>query len=305
MYFPYLRGKQFELLAIRELVENNLISNKIVPIVEPVKFAITLQKTIEISKKNKKKFSVIFNPEVGDIILERDKIMSDLVDYVKNDDILMAYITNKNMATDLSTIIAKNKISYDHIILIHIKGDFAEEYLETVKTNTPLYNLIPDQRSYSRKIKDNKILFIDHFNAKKKNSDYSYDMDEFFSDDHLYYADEGYLGFSDYCTIGSKYSDGGFRPYAVAVHITYFDKDNILRIKHFVSKSNEDTADTPRKYYEALEQLIEWKKDAGLNTYALREFQKHFDDQTYPGLGTLKKLSIMHHIELVDQFLNK
>lgn len=34
MYFPYLRGKQFELIAMRELVALALNSKKIVPIVD-------------------------------------------------------------------------------------------------------------------------------------------------------------------------------------------------------------------------------------------------------------------------------
>lgn len=35
MYFPILRGRQFELLALRECVNKSLLSNKIIPIVEP------------------------------------------------------------------------------------------------------------------------------------------------------------------------------------------------------------------------------------------------------------------------------
>ena len=34
MYFPILRGRQFELLALRECVNKSLLSNKIIPIVE-------------------------------------------------------------------------------------------------------------------------------------------------------------------------------------------------------------------------------------------------------------------------------
>jgi len=29
MYYPYLRGKEYELIALRELVENELISDKL------------------------------------------------------------------------------------------------------------------------------------------------------------------------------------------------------------------------------------------------------------------------------------
>ena len=47
MYFPYLRGRQFELIALRELVEKGVLSNRITPIIEPVKLSSTLVKTIE------------------------------------------------------------------------------------------------------------------------------------------------------------------------------------------------------------------------------------------------------------------
>lgn len=47
MYFPYLRGRQFELIALRELVEKGVLSSRITPIIEPVKLSSTLVKTIE------------------------------------------------------------------------------------------------------------------------------------------------------------------------------------------------------------------------------------------------------------------
>lgn len=34
MYFPYLRGRQYELIALRELLENNKLSNNVIPIIE-------------------------------------------------------------------------------------------------------------------------------------------------------------------------------------------------------------------------------------------------------------------------------
>lgn len=37
MYFPYLRGKQFELLALRSFSQSNQDCESIVPIIEPVK----------------------------------------------------------------------------------------------------------------------------------------------------------------------------------------------------------------------------------------------------------------------------
>jgi len=51
MYFPYLRAKQNELLAIRELLENELLSDRVVPIIEPIKETATFIKTLSRSQK--------------------------------------------------------------------------------------------------------------------------------------------------------------------------------------------------------------------------------------------------------------
>ena len=67
MYFPYLRGKQFELLALRELVPL-MMSNreKISPIIEPVKNTSTLINTLSELRKGDINFNIIVNPSVGD-----------------------------------------------------------------------------------------------------------------------------------------------------------------------------------------------------------------------------------------------
>ena len=56
MYFPYFRGRQYELIALRELLDNPNYSQNIIPIIEPVKASPTLFNTIEAYiKKNRKK----------------------------------------------------------------------------------------------------------------------------------------------------------------------------------------------------------------------------------------------------------
>jgi len=48
MYFPYLRGRQFELIALRELLEKDLINGSVTPIIEPIKLSSTLTKTLSL-----------------------------------------------------------------------------------------------------------------------------------------------------------------------------------------------------------------------------------------------------------------
>ena len=65
MYFPYLRGRQNELIAIRELVDANLLSEKVIPIIEPVKVSSTLVKTLATFNNKHRKIVYIVNPVVG------------------------------------------------------------------------------------------------------------------------------------------------------------------------------------------------------------------------------------------------
>jgi len=165
--------------------------------------------------------------------------------------------------------------------------------------------LIPDERLFKRTIGKNKVMLGDKFIKQERNVDYEKNDDEFFSDDHLFYQDEGYKGFSDFSTVGESFSESGYAPFAVAIHIVYFDAENNLRIKHFVSDSNQDIKDPAKKFYQALSKLAKWQKTVNMKTYAINKFIEHFNNQTYPGLGTVKKLSIMHHIELMSKYLDE
>ena len=68
MYFPYVRGKQYELLALRELIKNDKIGNSIIPIIEPIKPSSTLITTLESFIEKERFVIVISNPIVGNFI---------------------------------------------------------------------------------------------------------------------------------------------------------------------------------------------------------------------------------------------
>ena len=73
---------------------------------------------------------------------------------------------------------------------------------------------------------------------------------------------------------------------------------------HFVSKDNDDISDPANKFYQAVKQLVEWNKAQQLDTLAIQTFEKICAEQSYPGLGVVKKLSLMHHLELVGRYLD-
>lgn len=66
-----------------------------------------------------------------------------------------------------------------------------------------------------------------------------------------------------------------------------------------MSDSNDDNSDVAGKFAEANKKLVSWCDEKGLNTIAINEFRKLYESGHFPGLGIVKKLSIMNHIELI------
>lgn len=134
-------------------------------------------------------------------------------------------------------------------------------------------------------------MVVDNYKKLERNTDYT-NLDEFFSEDNRYFHEDNCIGFSDYSIVGSEYSESGFAPYAVAIHIVYFDNEESLRICHFVSDTNDDITDPANKFREALEMLVEWNKLEQLTTYGVVAFEDYLKRQAYPGLGTVKKFQL-------------
>ena len=306
MYFPYLRGRQFELIALRELVEKGVLSNRITPIIEPVKLSSTLVKTIETYGMNNKQIAIVTNPKVGsfnsDIKEEKNRKLKEsfFLSLEKNKKILFMNLLRANLKPE--KFIERHA---DNMGTICNDKDAIPVYEMYFAETDVKYNLIPDESGFRRKIRKNRVLLADKFNKQDRNNDYIEIDDEPFSEDHLYYLEDGYVGFADYSVVGEEYNETGFAPYAVAIHIIYFDTDDSLRVKHFVSDSNDDISDPAGKFQEALSKLVAWNEEKQLDTVAMKEFENLYHRETYPGLGTVKKLSIMHHLELIGGYLDK
>ena len=242
MYFPYLRGRQFELIALRELLEGKRISEKVIPIIEPVKPSSTLLKTLETFVKNDREIAVVFNPTVGDFAKklkemreEDSKVANELYDLLtQNDKVIKSYIMDRGILSEIKSEASKNKY-----LIINLNRDCLDDFLDAYEDTLRRFTLIPDARAFRRVIPDSKVLFEDNFNKQSRNIDYIDNQDEFFSDSHLYYQNENYVGFADYSVVGEEFNESGFAPVAVAIHVVYFDKKKELRIHHFVSDSND------------------------------------------------------------------
>ncbi|WP_188066567.1 sce7725 family protein [Brevibacillus brevis] len=308
MYFPYLRGRQFELIAIRELVEKSLMSKNVMPVVEPVKLSSALIKTMAYFQEKDRALGLVRNPQVGSMLKDladekNEKDRGRFYEILKMADILTFLYADANLSANLSAMGQKG-IKKQDIATICINQD-SIPYLESAyASDCPRFNFIRDESGFRRRMPKQRIMFEDRYPKKSRNVEYLDSEDEHFSSDHLYYEQEGYLGFSDYSVVGNEYSESGFAPYAIAIHIIYFAADQTLRVRHFVSDTNDDITDPAGKFAEALEKLVIWNQTQQLDTFGVQTFEKMYRSRSYPGLGTVKKLSIMHHLELMSRYLD-
>lgn len=308
MYFPYLRGKQFELIALRESI--TLLSknkSKVSPIIEPVKDSTTLKTTIGDFKKKNINFTIIINPKVGDLQSSTNSILTilsrELIGY-KNFQIGVILSGKENHKTLIASLKKFPSILHG-LTLIHNStyeniDDIVNDYNDTVSVKYNVVHFGKTNRRYYRNFDSTTIVELDdYFSSQQKNSDYKSLGESDFSEEHIFYKKDGFIGFSDFLTIGDNYSESGFLPYAVAIHLSYSDSSGKIKIKHFVSDSNDDTSDVAGKFEEALDKLISWCRAKKFTTKAVEAFEELYDTGHFPGLGVIKKLSIINHIEVV------
>ncbi|NTW84068.1 MAG: sce7725 family protein [Chlorobiaceae bacterium] len=310
MYYPYLRGKQFELLALRDLIvllsENN---TKVSPIIEPVKTSSTLIKTLEALCINNINFNIIINPFHGELINKTDQLLYLLKEEISEFENyqLSILVDNRDNVKKVLDLIALHKSKCKGITLIHNSVmqnvneviSLCEEQMPVINNVINFENTSANRRYYRSFIPSTRVSLSDYFKSQSKNSNYLSIEESQFTDEHLFYKEEGYKGFGDFLTIGDNYSESGFLPYAVAIHISYADSDNNVFVKHFVSDSNDDASDVGGKFAEANAKLVDWCKSKGLSTIGIKSFYELYESGHFPGLGTIKKYSIMNHIELM------
>lgn len=300
MYYPILRGKINELLALRELA--NISTDKMFcPVIEPVKTSLApLFKTIkELNDKDIVPL-IIINPTVGDLQGESKYILDQL-----RGEPDLQYLATLAIRDDVSEI-ENLTIDIDEYVLFVIDGinqgiidASANAKCTFIRSTTPPHLI--------QKI-SNVILYNDFFNKQKRNADYP--IESGFSSLHSYYKTiNNVKGFGDYTTLSESYSESGGPAYVVTIHATYINEEKFEEafIRHYSSVSDDDTPANPgKKFLEALGFFISDEASGKVKfspTTGLQQFKKVYQDKHFPGLGQVKKMSIMHHIETVNDYL--
>lgn len=311
MYHPYFRGKQYELITIREMADL-LAESDFVPVIEPVREALGgLKKTLSAVCDAGGRAIVIVNPRHGDHQEDGASITEFLhEDFADADNISAGILLRSDMTVE-NIMDYYRAHALHHPVLVHAGFTTPKALAAALDDDMPsLTNIFIDDHTdtlYRKHFgKGRRILVRDGF-KRQRNADYS-DKKEKFSDLHVIYDELGMAGFGDFLTVGDAYSEGGGPAYAVAIHLTFIDPENdeAMYIYHFVSDTNDTPTDPAGKFAQALAKLID-KLDSGTSNIfeseAIKEFRGLHAAGHFPGLGYVKKLSMKHHIETLADYL--
>lgn len=313
MYFPLLRGKQFELKALREFSSSCPNNMNVIPIIEPVNESLSsLVQGIREMSQNGLRFAMILNPELGDFKHDNVsfKLLEDNPEMLEQlDQWIPAYLVKRD-ASRIKQLIDESPFSRDVMLVVKSAIDLDDAPMMDLINDDKVGYIVHDFGSSSRRVKyhiigtGKRIIELnDCFVSKKRNADYLELEDEPFSETPFYFEEDRFYGFSDYTALPSEYVEGGMLPYAIAIHLTYKKSSDQVYIHHFVSDTNWSQSDPKKKFKEAATKVATFFADKPHTSAVDDLIDRVNDSDGYPGLGYLKKLSISNHLELMDRIL--
>lgn len=314
MYYPFIRGKQFELLMLREMAPQ-IAEWGFVPIIEPVKEDFSsLKRAFDKLKENNCHFILIANPSVGGM-KDKDKeaiLWHEIYDSQLNE--YKNFSVGINLTAETELEVLRQYFEMNPIPMAIIHNGFSDGKGLSTLINEKLPNItehvfVGQQSSslYRKHFSGTKrVLIQDGFLARINRE---YPPSEPFSELYLTYSEMGCQGFGDFLIVGGDFKAGGGPARAVAIHLTYVDPaaDNAIAIKHYVSDKVDTLEDPAGKFLEALRKLDADVRSAQTQiqeTTAVEEYLQLFERQHFPGLGYVKKLSMQHHLELMAHLLH-
>lgn len=311
MYYPILRGKQNEFLALRDIIDKLSESQKITPVIEPVKADIKALLSCLSELETKRVPSIIIvNPTEGELVGD-DSATESLIqnisksfNHVKFGLIIRSTSTLAKIKYYLSLIDQKDFLLFHHSPYQQIDDIKVIEGLKSFNGNLVNLSSVPKDYHKALSLTHNLVAIDDPFNKQQRNEDYRINQNEFFSDLHSTYQGLGYNGFGDYLIIGEEYREGGRLPLTVALHITYPKNEKEIWVRHFLSQHYPLDPKPSTMVLESINELKDFLED---NPYIL-EFSTSCNELMKKGptsLGTLKRHSISHHIELIINLLEK
>lgn len=309
MYYPYLRGRQFELIAIRDLANEKSL-DKIMPIIEPVKRNTNSLSVVNniILNQGCEAFLIV-NPIVGEITGDTEFFIEYLCELSElGYRVAFHYRDNKDYI--LNCI---EEYDIQQCMIIGLDNFTIEDEFVEVCNNKNVSHVVllePHRyRSLDRTIKSLRKTYIrldDLFEREKKNANYLAIAAHKFTEEHLYYEEDRYQGFSDFTVLSREYTEGGSVPRAVVINLTYIngEADSQIWIRHFTSDTNDSISNVQGKFAEATKKAIEFCDNLPLMNSGVEELKNYYLQKKYPGLGTVKKITIKNHLLVIKKYLD-
>lgn len=314
MYYPYFRGKQYDLITIRENADL-LAESNFVPIIEPVKEALNgLTRAIDAVLTANGFVTLIINPQNGYYVDDSASIQQLFNTQLKDKSNVLAGILLTEAMTldkikDLSASIQNHEIVFIHAGFK--EGRLLGEHLET-NSVTCRHVFVEDYcgKLYRKHFSGSEMVRVLIRDGFQKRANRSHPAVEIFSDLHATFNEEGMDGFGDFLIVGDEYSETGGPAYAVAIHLTFIDpsNDDQMYLHHFKSIRNDTPTDPAGKFAEALQKLVTELNDPDTLLFKSKAVDELLDLHRrghFPGLGYVKKLSMQHHIETLSNYLKK
>jgi hypothetical protein len=276
-YYPLIRGRQYDLLALIEAVQSGL-SAQIIPIIEPVKDIAALPRLVRTFAKAAHPLYILQNPQVGQYGLlahPRYPLPDPLPAPVR----FARYFDGTDVTAPL---IVTQTATQARLVQ---RGQLA---------------VLIDEARVRALQHDQAIYLADHTPSRRYTADYYTVQDELYQYPLRFQPG---VGLADYPLASVHYDEHGYPQRAIALHLLY-EREGALWVHHFVSVNNDDFSNPGAKFLEALTTLKPWlAAHPDAVTPATDELLQFAADAHFPGLGTVRKLQLRHWFAISGRWL--
>lgn len=306
MYYPFLRAKKHELLALLAIPSN--VFDTVLPIVEPVTMSTQALSSYRNLANAGRPFILITNPAHGGV--KPDEVQRLLVREAlrEHSGLVLAYLIEKNFSMDAAKAFLAENLNHKKAFVFRATPRPAEvtNLVNELRSHSEVEYLVFDERRlHTSRAFDwhpRRVILNDGFDRKEKNADYEADSPfPTYIDD---IAKMGFAGFGDYLIIGDHFREGGGIGYVVTLHLTASEGPEIV-VHHFSSDSDSEVRGLPQaKFQEACRKLVTSPIARALpRTTGLEQYLEWDQEAHFPGLGLPKQASMQHHIEMMSRFV--
>lgn len=318
MYFPYLHGKQKEVLALRHLAAVLGAEGVVQPILEPVRQASTsLRHTLEACEAHKLQVWLIINPTRQDFEPLRPAQSIEWGRHLYTSLSRRQWIHPALMLGPALTPEAVRRFA--HVFGTRPVG------IVVGRDSPPLHEVMallagvqvarvffrdaepaPQARAAAGSagcvwVEDRKLPDAAELRQRDRHP---------FTDRHLHYRAEGFVGFSDYTTLPSRPDMPDAPPRSECFRMSFIHHDeragDSIWTEHFTGYRGPDERSPSARFGHALQAFRESldRTDASFGpTESVRRYLGSIITATPPSRALSKQWEVMHHLELVSGLL--